>query len=345
MLSTFEKLISIFAAGTVVVQTPTKLPQIIYVEDKVSTVNFQPIKELGIQNLSLSYFGFSGAIPDQARIDWNKSLDKLWDQKLRIKNVSPATVNAVPDILKEFSVADSDTMTIEAHIESLDNTLTDVKSNMNWAGICTKYRLSNTQCYNFVLSSYNIDARMLTAYSMTELMPYREGERNYELMSIYMENSGRRYLDVIPALGDKYLSMGRYQFTSFAIGSDKNGPRSANQIANFSPKYPIPGSVVKLNGMQSDLAAYYFSVYNVLTLIKKMNETGNKRFARNCVNQKDQIVEYIATAHHNPSWARKRAIQWITNDCSKPLINYQGKRLEIYSIKTSTNYEAILQKT
>jgi hypothetical protein len=325
--------------------TPEKLPEIIYVgmnEDKISMVDFQPIKDLGINNISLSYFDFSGKIPDSAEVNWNNSLDRLWDKKLQIKNVSPATKNAANDILSDFASSDSETMTINSHIKNLDITLNEVKRDFNWEGLCKRYDLTESQCYNLVYVAYNIDANMLTAYSMTELMPYREGDRNYALMSIYMENAGVRYLDAIPALGDTYLSMGRYQFTSFAIGYDDEGPRPANMVAKFSPNYPIPGSVVKLNGIESDLAAYYFSVYNVMSLLKKMTPNGNARFKNNCINKKDQLVEYIATAHHNPSWARKRAIEWIGEDCKKPLINYQGERLEVYSIKTSTNYNAIL---
>lgn len=347
-MNVFEKILSLALPFSLspAPTMPEKFPEIIYTgiaEDKISNVNFQPIKTLGINNISLSYFDFSGKIPDSAEVNWNNSLDLLWNKKLEIKNVSPATKKAADKIISEFALADSETMTVNAHIANLDNTLNEVKRDFNWSGLCRKYNLTSSECYNLVYVAHNIDANMLTAYSMTELMPYREGNRNYALMSIYMENAGVRYLDAIPALGDTYLSMGRYQFTSFAIGYDDDGARPANMIAEFSPNYPIPGSVVKLNGIESDLAAYYFSVYNVMTLLKKMTPNGNARFKNNCINKKDQLVEYIATAHHNPTWARKRAIEWIGEDCKKPLLSYQGERLEVYSIKTATNYNAILQ--
>lgn len=340
-MSIFEAILSLFMPTQPVPTAPT--PQIIYVEDKASKVNFAPLREQGIRNLSLSYFGFSGEVPEYAKVNWNHALEGLWNKKLDIENVSGATRNSVPDILSDFARADSQTMNIDEHISEVDELLNNVKRDMDWVGICLKYRLDGNQCRNFVSAAYNIDAKMLTAYSMTELMPYHNGDQNYALMSIYFENGGRRYLDVVPALGDTYLSMGRYQFTSFAIGSDDDGPRPVNQIAAYSTKYPVPGSVVKLNGIESDLAAYYFSVYNVMTLIKKMSDSNNARFKAHCISQKDQLVEYIATAHHNPTWARKRAIEWVREDCSKPLITYQGERLEIYSIKTATNYKAILQ--
>ena len=345
-MNLFGKIIASFLPTTVIttpVQKPEPMPELIYVQDKVSHVDFRDLKSHGLNNLSMSYFDFSGKIPDSKTVDWNSSLELLWNKKLKFKNVSPATVSAAPSILEDFAVADSETMTVSEHIKNLDSILDDVKRTMDWSGLCVKNRLTPQQCHNLVYVAYNIDANMLTAYSMTELMPYHDGDKNFALMSLYMETAGRKYLDYVPALGDKYLSMGRYQFTSFAIGYDDSGARPSNMIADFSPSYPIPGSAVKLTGAESDLAAYYFSVYNVMTLLKKMTVNGNNRFKTHCIDKKGQIVEYIATAHHNPSWARKRAIQWIGADCSKPLRSYQGERLEIYSIKTATNYAAILK--
>jgi len=142
-------------------------------------------------------------------------------------------------------------------------------------------------------------------------------------------------------LGDTLLSMGRYQFTSYAVGFDKDGLRPANKISKYSRHHKLPTSVIKLQGLTSDRAAYYFSTYNIMSLIKKMNSDQIIKFNKRCVYQREQMVEYIATAHHNPAYARTHALNWISHGCSKPLISYQGKELKIYSQKTSTNYKAI----
>lgn len=306
---------------------------------KVTPVNFGRLKDTGLSEISFGYLGFKGTIPDSTNIDWNRNIVSLWNQKLRINNVSKATQGAAGGIINRYRYQGRETMTINEHMTALDADLTKIKAELNWSQICIDYDLDPNKCRLFVYTAYNLDAKMLTAYSLTELMPYTDGKKNVVMMDLYMETAGRNYLDSIPALGDTYLSMGRYQFTSYAVGADDDGLRPTNKIASYSLTYDIPGSVVKLEGIQNDYAAYYFSVYNLMSLIKKLNNKQVVKYAYTCANRKDELVQYIATAHHNPKWARKRAIEWISDSCQKPLISYQGERLEIYSIKTRSNYE------
>lgn len=345
-MNLFSILSGVFIPATVVVTAPVTTPQIIRIElpttiEKTSNINFAEVKGTGLSKISYSYLGFSGAIPDEGIIDWNKSINSLWERKLRFKGVSKATRNAAPDIVDQYHKQTREVMSIDAHITELDKLLVDIKQDINWGRMCVDYKLDPSTCKSFVMTAFNIDAKALTAYSMTELMPYYNGKQNRVLMNLYMENAGRNYLDNIPALGDKYLSMGRYQFTSFAVGQDKDGPRPANQIGSYSKNYNIPGSVITLEGMDNDRAAYYFATYNLMSLFKKMDKKQLKKYDRYCDHKTVEIVEYIATAHHNPKWARKRALSWINDSCEKSLVSYQGDRLKGYSIKTKVNYEAL----
>lgn len=309
--------------------------------NKEMAVNFAPIKEIGIQAVGFGYLGIHGDLPDSAIVDWNENLNNLWQQKLNIKNVSRAAQNSADDLVARYEYAKPETMTLAQHIFTLDQDLVDVKQDLDWSGICVKYKLDGKACSLFIRTAYGVNARMLTAYSMTEIMPYMDGIKSREMMDLYFRYAGRNYLDYIPALGDTYLSMGRYQFTSYAVGHDNSGPRSVNQISAFSSKHEVPQSVVNLTGIDSDRAAYYFTTYNLLSLFRKMSDKQLDKFSTFCSNNKEQITEYIATAHHNPKWARKRAISWIDGGCQKQLISYQGKALEIYSTKTATNYNSL----
>lgn len=306
---------------------------------KTMVVDYGAIRDTGLTKVSFSYLGFAGDIPETNTINWNASAAQLWEQKLDIRGVSGATRKAADDIVERYQTAPAEQMTVKQHLTALDTELAAVKGDLNWGGICVDFKLDVSSCKSFILTSYWIDAKALTAYSMTELMPYRNGEQNYALMNLYMSYAGRNFLDVVPALGDKYLSMGRYQFTSFAVGNDDDGPRPANKIGSYSVKYDIPGSVVSLNGIENDRAAYYFTVYNLLTLFRAMDDDQLAKYDRFCDNHKSEMIQYIATAHHNPKWAKRRALEWIEDGCSKPLISYQGERLEVYSLKTQTNYE------
>ena len=317
------------------------LPEPIVMKD--TKVDFAPVRASGINNINASYLGTNGKISDIKSVDWNDNIQKLWDQKLTIKNVSGATISTAPEIVERYQTSPAEVMSLNSHITQLNVDLNKVRRDVNWKGICDDFRLSDKQCFTYAKAIDTIDGEMLTAYSMTELMPYRNGEQSYAMMNMYMQEAGRNYLDSIPALGDHYLSMGRYQFTSYAVGYDMNGPRSANKIASYSRNYNIPGSVSKISGIDSDRAAFYFSAYNILSLVRSLNGKQVSKFSSFCLDDKSQLTEYMATAHHNPVWAKKRAISWISNNCKKPLISYQGERLKIYSIKTATNYRAILK--
>jgi hypothetical protein len=178
---------------------------------------------------------------------------------------------------------------------------------------------------------------------MTELMPYRVGRQNYEMMNLYMQYAGRNYLDTIPSLGDRYLSMGRYQFTSYAIGHDRDGPRSANKVSRYAKGYAIPQSVIALKGLSSDRAAYYFSVYNIASLFRSMSEKQTATYNQSC-RGKEPLTEYIATAHHNPMIAKRNMLRWINDRCKQPLAKYQTGDLKVYSKKTSVNYAEVLKR-
>jgi len=312
-----------------------RLDRLPHTVEKYKYVNFKPVIAAGIGKTSLNYLGFSGSVPSEGSIDWNKNLKKLWAQKLKIQDVSSATKKSFTKITYSYISSPAEIMTIEKHIRLLDNHLSNVKSSIKWANLCSDSHLSKG-CESFKQASLSIDGTMLTAYSMTEIMPYQIGRQNYEMMNLYMRYAGRNYLDKIPSLGDPLLSMGRYQFTSYALGNDKDGPRSANKIAKYSD-YPIPQSVIRLKGLSSDRAAYYFSVYNIRSLFKDMSAVQILNYNRFC-RGKESLTEYIATAHHNPSNAKRNMIRWIDGKCKKPLVTYLTGDLPLYAKKTSINY-------
>lgn len=310
--------------------------------EKKELVSFRELKRSGIENINAGYFDFSGKIKNKMRVNWNVALISLWDKKMQIDGVSEAAKSAKDTIVEAYSRSDSTQMAINDHIEEVDDILPKVKESLDWGKICNDNKLSFIQCLAFANSASDIDGNMLTAYSMTELMPYRNGEQNYQLASIYFESAGRNFLDRVPSLGDTLLSMGRYQFTSLAVGVDKSGPRAANVIASYSLDFKIPDSVSKIQGIDSDVTAFYLATHNILSLIKNMSDDDVNTFLHQCLN-KSNLVQYIATAHHNPKWAKRRVVEWVNEDCSKPLLTYQGKALKVYSLKTIVNYNSILE--
>ena len=339
----FMDIIALFSLGTsspppTIVIDLDKIP---VVAEKYHYVNFKPVIAAGINKTSHSYLGFSGDIPYATLVDWNKNILNLWKQKLQVSGVSPATKQSAFKVSYSYTSRPAEVMTIAGHVNQLNVHLKDVKNSINWSKLCDGLRVK--ECDSFKKASLSIDGNMLTAYSMTELMPYQIGRQNYEMMNLYMRYAGRNYLDAIPSLGDTYLSMGRYQFTSYALGHDKDGPRSANKISVYSDGYKIPQSVIALKGLSSDRAAYYFSVYNIASLFRSMSHDQIETYNKYCAG-KEPLTEYIATAHHNPKFAKRNMLKWIDGKCMNPLATYQTGDLKIYSKKTSVNYAEIIKR-
>jgi hypothetical protein len=340
----FMDLLALFSWGTTSAppQVVIDLSKVHVTVDKQHYVSFKPVLAAGINKTANSYLGFSGTVPDGTQIDWNKNIVKLWKQKLQITNVSPATKQSVFKTTYSYTSRPAEVMTVSSHINQLNWHLKMINYSINWSELCADSRIKH--CASFKRTAMSIDGNMLTAYSMTELMPYQIGRQNYEMMNLYMRNAGRNYLDTIPSLGDPLLSMGRYQFTSYAVGHDKNGPRSANKIAQYAPGFGIPQSVIALRGLSSDRAAYYFSIYNIGSLYRAMSDKQVLTYDQYC-RGKEPLTEYIATAHHNPRVAKRNMLRWIDGKCKNPLAAYQTGDLKLYTKKTSMNYAEVLKRT
>ena len=58
----------------------------------------------------------------------------------------------------------------------------------------------------------------------------------------------------------------------------------------------------------------------------------------------DDIVEYIATAHHRPSSARRAFNRWVNNDLKTAYRQSCDKRIVAYAQKTGFNLSALMQQ-
>ena len=180
----------------------------------------------------------------------------------------------------------------------------------------------------------------LVAYGMTEIMPSAEGDLNVKILEILLRNAGSNYMFTIPALYDRMLSLGFYQFTSYAVNS--NAGAGASKMNAFLPKtIQIPGSVIALRNGEHHRAAYLFALDNLANLSKKTNE---KEFAalRKALKQKPgDIVTFMATAHHAPGLAIKSARNWLSKGAKSSLNDHLIGRLRPYGKKSDSNLAAL----
>lgn len=297
-----------------------------------------------VGGLYADMLGVKGAIPQHLQVDYGENLADMWFRKLDRKIVSQATIdNAHKPI--GFFLNNPDKKSLNDFVLDAYTEIKLVREHLDWEGFCKREALEKVECAMLKKLSLQIRPIDLIAYGLTELMPSTEGKLNVKILDLLLRNAGANYVMTIPAMSDSLLSLGFYQFTSYALRHDEK-IAGASIVNLFLPKDKrLSGSVITLRGSEHHRAAYMFAIYNFALLCKKTNA---KEFAtlRLASKQKpDDLVTFMATAHHSPVYAVVDAREWLASGMKRPLSDHLKKRGKInlpsYGKKTSANLSAL----
>ena len=287
--------------------------------------------------------GIEGVVGTSYHINYGKNLVNLWIRKLDRKNVSEATIQS-SDIPIQIYLEDPRKMTLKQFIAEAEREVTLIKRSLDFAAACKGYRLDANECAVFTKLAQQVRGVDLVAYGMTEIMPSAEGDLNVKIMEILLRNAGSNYMFTIPALFDRMLSLGFYQFTSYAVNGGTG--QGASKMNKFLPDIvQITGSVITLRNRDHHRAAYLFALNNLANLAKKTNA---KEFVALRVALKKKpgdIVTFMATAHHAPRLAIRSARHWLAKGAKDPLNNHLIGRLRAYGAKSDSNLLALEKVT
>lgn len=309
----------------------------------------------------------SVTLNDKINVNFRENLDLvLWNYKMSLGNNS-SYEDAIRRQVLTYSQEKSTKLTLDDYLDEIKDSITYVKRHLNWdngnLGMNIKgiYRLNDIKTRSGNLSRNQkkinelrkkrfklakeivgkLDENHILSYGLTELMPSIDGKFNTNLLDFLLRNAGREYVEALPAMHDKKSSFGLYQFTSFALNDlTKDGASKVNQA--LSNEYKIPGSVNQLRRNDHHKAAYMFAIHNLFHVIGQLNETQIERLDRVYNNKMDEIVQYVATAHHLPVNARKSLKGWINNKFKDSYIDScWPKTLRLYARKTERNLRAL----
>lgn len=319
------------------------------IKPEVKLVDLSYVNKVRLGGMAGAYFGKvrrdeNGNVkqlPNKVEIDFVANLQGLWDKKLKIRNVTGATQKNADFIVNRYRTSDPDYKGIKTFIKEVDDQAFLAHKSIDFKALCDKMKLNGAQCVTLNQVTSNIRGEQLVAYGMTEVMPTWNGEVNYVMLDTLLRNAGENYIQSIPALGDKLMSLGFYQFTSHAVyhADTVEGASYVNMFVR-NRKAMIPGSVVALEGADHHRAAFYFATYNMGRLMKKLNEKDTAMLASGICST-TSLTQFIATAHHMPSRAIDKAKDWIKGRCQKPITYYMGEHLTEYATKTKNNLEAL----
>jgi hypothetical protein len=283
--------------------------------------------------------GVEGVVPNWKDVNFTERLQLMWTRKLDRDNVSGATIDHAHTPLTRY-VENPDKKSLKEFAAEAEQSVALIKKNLDKDGVCKEYKLTPQECAVWKAFLDQVRGIDLLAYGLTELMPSSEGELNVALLDILLRNAGATYLFTIPALHDRLLSLGLYQFTYYAVnGHSGQGASRVNK--HLPPHLRIPGSVVHLSGSDHHKAAYLFALDNFANLAKNISNREFTALKAALRKKPGDIVTYMAAAHHAPGLAMKSMKGWLANGAKKDLNAHLEGRLVPYGKKSDNNLAAL----
>jgi len=257
------------------------------------------------------------------QIDYKYQLALLWQNKFarmvgdepleEYDTHHPGILDAIESIYAGYKSPEPlGGVSIETYRSSIDAVVDQLEGALDWGKVQRLFVLKKNQLDSMRRFAGEIDADLLLSYAMTELMPSEDGARNVTVFDFLLRNAGRGYIDRIPALGDRLLSFGPYQFTPAALPHTTDGSgrtvRSSAHLLDATLKSPVlPSNVVSLSGDDHHRAAYLFALYNIAVLVKDLGEERCAALAKRG-RMSAAVRDYVVAAHHRPVEARKAFI-------------------------------------
>lgn len=292
------------------------------------------------------YTGISGEVPPVAEIDFTGQLIEMWQRKVRTSEENPEVRQAGVMLLREYADHGRDRMQMDIvqYEKKIRETIAPLqkKGGIDWERVAQVKRLDEQSVRVVRALANRVSGKDLLAYAATELMPSPDGDLNVEVFDFLLRNAGARYVNSIPALHDTKTSFGPFQFTDLAL-YDALGEQRGASIVNraVDPSYKVPASVMGLRDFDHHRAAFLLAIDNLSLLVKKLSKKELVRLMKHVRAGSEDIVTFIATAHHAPATAVKNANAWAARGMKKPYAEYCSGVLRDYAEKTARNREAL----
>lgn len=345
------------------------------VKDDKIRVDLTPLAGRNLSDLFTSYLGIQpGPVPAFVDVSFDERMAYLYHEKVIYKKcttkkrgevickvASDTVLDRAPGLLQRFIESDKMKMNLKSFIDVANEKAVIANKTIDWARLCKLriYHLDAMRCKTLKDIMGNVYGRDLIAYGMTELLPSKIGSTNTAYLDIMLRNAGAQFLYHAPSLGDRYASLGLYQFTFLALREDPlavEGTNIVNSMVTGSGE-KIKGSVIALFGHEHHTAAFYFAVHNVAGVLGQLNNKQAETLSKIHHTHQDEMVIMIACAHHNPKYTRQVIARWLDVK-AKPAVKQKGKKqvppstdivpmfpkkadLNMYAIKSRNNLIAM----
>jgi hypothetical protein len=279
---------------------------------------------------------------DYQKVSFDANMATLWQGKVLREDVSGSTLDKAPELLANYLDGDKRYTTLPKFIQHTDAVVAKAKKSLNWKNLCKTYGFESKSCTLLQQLVADLNGKSFVAYGMTELFP-GDANLNVLYLNMLLKNAGTSYIEAIPAMHDDMLSFGFYQFTSLALRKDDHVIEGTSIVNEFvkSGGYKIPSSVAYLKGDDHHVAAVYFAVHNLANMVALLTTKGEKLLSSKHGKCKEEMVMFVASAHHLPYVAWKKTAEWVNGGMKSGLIHGYPKSINLYAQKTRANLRAL----
>ncbi|MHB8660847.1 MAG: hypothetical protein ACYC75_02850 [Minisyncoccota bacterium] len=326
-----------------------------------------------LSDLYASYLGIpSGSVvPERLHIDFKVNLAALWRQKFGF-GAHGRTPEEERDYREKFLKKHKDLMDLaerlyssyepaHARTMSLSEYIAEVGHEVeesHEAFMRSMFALSDNSSFprsrRFLIEKLGnrVDADMLLAYSLTELMPSADGETNIRMLGFLLPHAGADFLDRIPSVHDMDASFGPYQITPMLFAPLGRGSYAEEIERGLPANFKKPKSIDDVHGAKHHQVAYLVALENIAQFVEKLSDR-DADHARRLFDHTDigllreEVTAVIAAAHHQPVAAHKMFNAFLKHtDAARPnpnaikrLLEYvRNKGVRAYIDKALANY-------
>ncbi len=306
-----------------------------------SNVSTGPLAGRNFGGLLSQITGLEGKITPAARIDFCECLGKLWRQKQHRSRGRKIVGKMANQILDEYDPYQG-RITLKQREQTIDGTINKTRSNFDWEKGAKIEGLNKRKARLWRNIGESWTGKIFLAYSMTELMPTKNGVLNAQVYDFVLRNAGLQYINSIPALYDPLPSFGPYQLTPYVVYEVKGIRHGGSRLNVALGDDRVPhDSMSKLRGEEHDVFALLVALDNLARLIHKLNNREFTVLEREWRNHDAEIAQFIATAHNYPEGAYPSARRWLANGAKSSYIVSCTPKPREYAEKTAANLAAL----
>lgn len=259
------------------------------------------------------YLGRYEALPAEIQVDFTTQLRQMWGLKLHRYGRRPELRQVADALCTEYESTAPQPSSVQQYAEEVQGMVEQVFHSFDWTRLTQERRVDPVALELVRAIAERMSYKELFALCMTELLPLATAQRNEQLLDLILRSAGSEFLERVPALFDRYVSFGPYQFTKFALSETEDRAVGASHINPIlPPELRLPRQVQDLRSIHHHIAAIAFMVENACLLVQRAQDRGLvERLWKAVEEQSLQVLTCLGAAHHAPRAAVEALLSWL----------------------------------